>query len=82
MTPDELKKRMPLAYPAYPKGETNVLFFREDYAKAQRASDWAAFARLVREEIHSPDRSHSYGDVAAFEALADALEAAAQEVAP
>ena len=81
MTPDELKKRMPLAYPAYPKGETNVLFFREDYAKAQRASDWAAFARLVR-EVLGPEEPLMADLVAVYErgtALADALEAAAQE---
>ena len=45
----------------------------------QRAKDLAAFAVLLRKEIHDPHRSHSYGDIYYFDALAAMLEAAAQE---
>ena len=82
MTPDELKRRMPLwhdfgpfTYENMPGRELN------EYLAKQRASDWVAFAKLVREML-GPEEPLMADLVAVYErgtALADALEAAAQE---
>ena len=79
MTFDELRRRIPLV--AYqPDDDEACLRVSEE----QRASDWAAFAKLVREML-GPEEPLMADLVAVYErgtALADALEAAAQQAAP
>ena len=84
MTPDELKRRIPLVVTVHSHDPITMVECPCCTAKQQRASDMAALAVLVREAL-GPEEPLMADLVAVYErgtALADALEAAAQGVTP